>query len=271
MVIDGINQHVQLSRHDIQALSHRHTGIGFDQCLVIEPANSPDVDFFYRIYNAQGEPVGQCGNGARCIARFIAHYQLSTANPIRVATATTCLSLQLNPDESVTVDMGVPHLFPAHIPLLAPTQADYYTIPSTTGESYRIHALSIGNPHAILMVDDVVKAPVAEVGQLICEHPLFPQQTNVGFCHILTPQHVQLRVYERGCGETQACGSGAVAAVVAGRLFHQLAPEVRVSLPGGDLVVHWSDLNGPIFLTGPASFVYEGQYNTSLLTTKKND
>ncbi len=249
MVIDGINQRVDLSPNTLRALSARHTGIGFDQCLVIEAPNSTEVDFFYRIFNANGEEVGQCGNGARCIARFIKRYQLTDNNPIRVATKTTQLSLQLNPDDTVSVNMGMPSLAPEEI----------YEIPLSNETACRVHVLSIGNPHAVLLTEDLLTAPVASVGKIISEHAIFPEQTNVGFCQIISPHHIKLRVYERGCGETSACGSGAVAAVVAGRMFHQLASSVRVSLPGGDLIVDWSDLNGPIFLTGPASFVYEGQ------------
>jgi diaminopimelate epimerase len=248
-----------LSARDIQALSARHTGVGFDQCLVIEPARRQTVDFFYRIYNADGQSVGQCGNGARCIARFIQYYQLSDKKNLQVATQTTRLSLQLNADESVTVNMGTPSLLAEDIPITAHTRAEYYPITLSTGESYRVHALSVGNPHAIVMTDKVDTAPVTRVGALISAHAFFPLQANVSFCAIQAPNHIQLRVYERGCGETSACGSGAVAAVAAGRLFHQLADNVRVSLPGGDLDVYWPASDGAIFLTGPASFVYEGQ------------
>ena len=258
MVIDGVNQHVNLSAKEIQALSSRHTGVGFDQCLVVEKSTLPDVDFFYRIYNADGQSVGQCGNGARAIARFIAHYQLSKANPICVAIENRRLTLQINPDHTVTVNMGTPTLVPSDIPLSVNTQADTYSLPLPSGETCQIHALSIGNPHAVLFVNNCASAPVAALGQLICEHPLFPHQTNVGFAEIIAVDHILLRVYERGCGETQACGSGAVAAVTAGGLFHHLADTVCVSLPGGDLLVSRPNQQGPVFLTGPVSFVYEG-------------
>lgn len=258
IVIDAINQNVNLSPADIQRLSVRETGIGFDQCLLISASTETDIDFFYQIYNANGESVGQCGNGARCIARFIQHYGLSKKKTLTVATQTTRLVLTLNADDSVTVNMGIPNLLPRIIPFNTTQRADIYHIPLES-KTVSIHALSIGNPHAVLIVNELESAPVAHVGQLISEHVLFPEHANVGFLKINSPQHVSLRVYERGCGETRACGSGAVAAVVVGRLFYHLDPEVEVKLPGGGLWVSWPKIEGPIFLTGPASFSYEGQ------------
>ena len=259
IVINGIDQSITLTPKTIQQLSARHTGIGFDQCLIIERSYQPGIDFVYRIFNANGEAVGQCGNGARCIARFIERQGLSSKKSFTIATATTQMILRLNDDESVTVEMGVPKLQPECIPLCANTQKDLYDIRLSDEKIITVHALSVGNPHAILLVDDLESAPVNELGQLICEHPMFPEQTNVGFLNIQSPDHIKLRVYERGCGETQACGSGAVAAMAAGRLFHQLNPRVRVSLPGGDLWVEWTHQHHAIQLTGPATFVYDGQ------------
>jgi diaminopimelate epimerase len=256
IVLDAIHQKIQLNPELISRLSKRETGIGFDQCLVVEKSNRPDVDFFYRIFNADGQEVGQCGNGARCLARFLQHYQLTQKTLINVATQTTTMQLQINNDETVTVAMGVPKLIPTEIPLLVHSQQPLYF---EEEKRLEFHALSVGNPHAVIIVADVTKAEVALVGKYLSEHFLFPEQTNVGFMQILDPHNIRLRVYERGCGETSACGSGAVAAVAAGKLFHNLAPDVNVELPGGKLFVSWSDPQAPIYLTGPATFVYEGR------------
>lgn len=259
MVIDAIHQKISLTRDQITHLSRRDIGVGFDQCLLIEPSNQPNVDFFYRIFNADGQEVAQCGNGARCLARFVRHYQLTDKRVITVATHTTRMQLQINADQTVTVDMGQPKLKPTDIPIQAATQKTLYAIPLEGKNSCEVHAISVGNPHAVLVVADLNSAAVDTLGKQISEHPLFPQQTNVGFMQIINSQHVQLRVYERGCGETRACGSGAVAAMAIGRLYHQLAEQVTVSLPGGDLQVNWTSMDDAILLTGPATFVYEGR------------
>lgn len=258
IVIDAIHQKPDLRPETIARLAARTTGIGFDQCLVIEKSTQPDVDFFYRIFNADGQEVGQCGNGARCLARFVQHYGLTDKSQLTVTTPTTRMQLRLNPDHSVTVDMGLPRLAPRDIPLFAVEQAPLYAIPLYNGQQQPVHAVNVGNPHAILLVDDVENSPVAVLGKEICEHRLFPEQVNVGFMEIINPQQIRLRVYERGCGETRACGSGAVAAVAAGRLFHNLDPSVQVTLHGGQLTVDWPDLDSSLQLTGPAVFVYEG-------------
>lgn len=259
MVIDGVRQSVQPTSAQIAAWSRRDTGIGFDQCLLIEPSRESGVDFFYRIFNADGHEVGQCGNGARCLARFVQRHGLTDKKTICVATKTTRMQLDILSDETVTVDMGKPQLSPTAVPINALAQAPWYSIPLPNHTSHDVHAISVGNPHAVLIVDDVSQAEVQHLGKLISEHPLFPEQTNVGFMHIINPEHVELRVYERGCGETQACGSGAVAAVAVGRLFHNLSKQVTVSLPGGNLLVKWPNMmDGHIFLNGPAVFVYAG-------------
>lgn len=258
IVIDGITQKINLNAQLIASMGNRHTGIGFDQCLLIESARSNDVDFNYRIFNADGQEVGQCGNGARCIALFAKHYGLTNKNSLTVATKTTQMHLQINKDNSISVDMGIPQLAPTKIPLIAQQQAIQYELTLSNGNVTTIHAISVGNPHAVLVVDDIDQAPVTELGQQISLHHRFPEQTNTGFMQIMNPQHIKLRVYERGCGETQACGSGAVAAAAIGRLYHGLEEQITVSLPGGDLVIHWPDTNGAITLTGPATFVYEG-------------
>ncbi|TAL63875.1 MAG: diaminopimelate epimerase [Legionella sp.] len=258
MMLDGVHQKLEFTTNDIAQWSQRNTGVGFDQCLIIEPSSSPDIDFNYRIFNADGQEVGQCGNGARCLALFAHRYGLTTKTQLRVATRTTRMQLMINPDKTVTVDMGIPQLKPSSIPLLAQQQEPEYELKLLDGNSVQIHAIQVGNPHAVLLVSDVQTAPVQQLGAQICQHPHFPEQTNVGFMQIISPTHIKLRVFERGAGETQACGSGAVAAVAIGRLYHQLAAEVRVSLPGGDLIIHWPNKNEPILLTGPATFVYEG-------------
>jgi diaminopimelate epimerase len=243
MVIDAVNQAVQLSPHHIKQLSCRHTGIGFDQCLLLEKSTQPHLDFFYRIFNADGSEVGQCGNGARCIARFIQHHQLSNKDKLTVATTTTELTLQLNANHTVTVNMGTP--------VWAPNPD---IIPGTT-----MHALTLGNPHVVMQVDSIKTAPVNTLGPEIETHVFFPEQTNVGFFELKAQNHILLRVHERGAGETEACGSGAVAAAAVARKFYHLNKSIRVTLPGGDLTIDWPDMTGPLFMTGPAEFVYEGE------------
>jgi len=258
MMIDGVRQTITPSSAQIAAWSRRDTGVGFDQCLLVEPSHEIGVDFFYRIFNADGQEVGQCGNGARCLARFIQRQGLSHKNNLSVATKTTRMQLTIHPNDTVTVEISKPQQDPALIPIAITVQQPWYTIPLPHHISCQVHAINVGNPHAVLLIDDVAKANVAYQGQCISEHELFPEQTNVGFMQILNSQHIKLRVYERGCGETQACGSGAVAAAAVGRLYHQLAEQITVSLPGGDLLITWPTIDGPIFLNGPAVFVYEG-------------
>jgi diaminopimelate epimerase len=257
IVVNALKKPFNLSRQRIAELSQRTTGIGFDQCLVIEPSHDVDVDFFYRIYNANGCEVGQCGNGARCLARFIAHYQLSTKQRITVATSTTRMTLCLNNDESVTVDMGLPSQAPQHIPLATTKQQTTYTL-HINDSPCTFYALSLGNPHAVLLCEDILHAPVHTVGAALCTHPFFPEHCNIGFMQRINDHQIKLRVYERGAGETLACGSGAVAAAAVGMLYLGLERQVTVTLNGGDLTVAWPDPSGSLFLTGPASFVFEG-------------
>lgn len=258
MVIDALHQQINLSADQIRAFSRRDTGVGFDQCLLIEASQEPGIDFFYRIFNADGHEVGQCGNGARCLARFAQHYGLTNKKTISIATYTTKMQLKLNEDKTVTVDFGQPKLKPEDIPLLANHQAVLYQLPLEDGSSCKVHAINVGNPHAVTVVDELATADLATLGKQISEHPLFPEQTNAGFMQIIDSNHIRLRVYERGCGETQACGSGAIAAAAIGRLCHHLDEQIHINLPGGDLTVTWPDTRGPIYLTGPATFVYEG-------------
>jgi len=259
IVINAIQQTIQLTPKNIQALSRRDTGIGFDQCLLVEKSKQPNIDFFYRIFNANGTSVGQCGNGARCLARFIEHYALSPKKTLRVATITTELTLHLNHDGSVTVDMGHPVWEPSHIPLNTPHIADRYTLPLSQHAPVHVHAVALGNPHAVMHVRDLKQAPVALLGPQIETHPHFPEHVNVGFFEIDTSDHILLRVHERGTGETRACGSGAAAAAAVGRRFYGLDAHIRVSLPGGDVWVDWLDHADSLKLTGPAEFVYEGK------------
>lgn len=242
IVVDAIHQSPNLTPEYIQALSCRHTGIGFDQCLVLEKSTRQDIDFFYRIFNADGTSVGQCGNGARCLARFIEYYGFSQKKSLNVATTTTELTLHINADNTVTVDMGEP--------VFGPQQKIQPEV--------EVHTLTLGNPHAVLIVDDVKTAPVATLGPHIETHALFPEHTNVGFLEIIDTAHIKLRVHERGAGETRACGSGATAAAAVAQRFYDLNSPLTVSVAGGNLVVDWPNKKGPIFLSGPAEFVYEG-------------
>ncbi|MBI2785763.1 MAG: diaminopimelate epimerase, partial [Legionella longbeachae] len=232
MMIDGINQNINLSPQQIAIMAQRNTGIGFDQCLLIEPSHEKNIDFNYRIFNADGQEVGQCGNGARCFALFAKRYGLTNKNQLTVATKTTRMHLHINADNSVQVDMGVPLLNPIDIPLIAEQQASEYSFELAQGKTVTLHAVSVGNPHAVLLVQDIKTAPVHSMGKEISQHPRFTDQVNVGFMQIINPQHIKLRVYERGCGETQACGSGAVEAAAIGRLYHQLDKKIKVTLPG---------------------------------------
>lgn len=259
MVIDAVRQTCNLTSEHIAAWGQRDTGVGFDQCLVVEPSHEVGIDFYYRIFNADGQEVGQCGNGARCLARFVYYYGLTTKKQITVATKTTRMQLTINDDETVTVVMPRPELNPARIPMTLTTQAPYYSIP-VGDDFYDIQAIQVGNPHAVLCINDINTAEVSHLGKLISEHAWFPEQTNVGFMQILNPSHIKLRVYERGCGETQACGSGAVAAAAIGILYHQLTEKVTVTLPGGSLLIHWPNIQSPISITGPVTFIYEGRF-----------
>ena len=258
VVIDAINQSVFLTTEQIQQLADRHTGIGFDQLLLVETASTPAADFRYRIFNADGGEVGQCGNGARCFMQFVHDHGLSRKTTLQVETASGPLQLIRTDDGQITVDMGVPRLEPMEIPFIAPARDITYTL-ETNDIPLEIAAISVGNPHAVLLVDTVASAPVMELGPLIECHPRFPERVNVGFMEIVDADTIRLRVYERGAGETRACGSGACAAVVAGRLWGRLSAEVKVLLNGGELVVSWRGEGQPVLMTGPATTVYQGR------------
>ena len=258
VVIDAINQSVFLTPEQIRQLAHRRTGIGFDQLLLVEAATLADTDFRYRIFNADGGEVGQCGNGARCFMQFVRQQGLSKKTTLQVETAGGLLQLSEAADGQISVDMGVPRLEPSEIPFTAPARAITYPL-EVNDLQLEIAALSMGNPHAVLQLDTLDDAPVAELGPLIENHPRFPQRVNVGFMEIVDADTIRLRVYERGAGETLACGSGACAAVVAGRLRQRLSARVKVLLNGGELVVSWPGEGHPVIMTGPATTVYQGR------------
>ena len=257
VVIDGVNQSVPLDRARVRQLADRHFGVGCDQVLLVAASDRPEADFRYRIFNADGGEVEQCGNGARCFARFVRDRGLTAKDELTVSTAAGLLQLRLLPDGQVAVDMGQPRLDPAEVPFFATARAPRYPI-AADGVELEIGVVSMGNPHAVLVVDDVDHAPVGHLGPLLERHGRFPQRANIGFMQRVAPDHIRLRVFERGTGETLACGSGACAAVVAGRLWGLLWPNVRVDLPGGTLTIHWAGEGESVILTGSATTVFEG-------------
>jgi diaminopimelate epimerase len=258
MVIDAINQHIELTPQQIKNLSDRHFGIGFDQLLLVEKPISENADFKYRIFNADGGEVAQCGNGARCFARFVQDKGLSDKNEIRVDTNTGELVLKFTEDRQIIVNMGIPKHCPDEIPVLAKQESKNYKIAVNT-EEYAFGAVSMGNPHAVLQVPDVKIAPVTELGRFLESHPMFPERANIGFMEVINRKQINLRVYERGAAETLACGSGACAAVVIGIEQNLLDHDVSVELPGGELKISWSGRGTPVFMTGPAISVFEGR------------
>lgn len=257
VVIDLITQRCNLRARDIRHLSDRRLGIGCDQVLVVEPPGRPDVDFRYRIYNADGNEVEQCGNGARCFARFVRDKKLTNKRMITVETSGGILELQVRDKHQVEVNMGPPCFEPASIPIIADSQSDSYAL-SLAGELLDVGAVSMGNPHAVLRVDDVDTAEVERLGPLIEGHPLFPQHANAGFMQVVSTSEIRLRVFERGVGETLACGTGACAAVAYGITRGWLHDTVTVHLPGGKLCIGWKGQGEPIMMTGPTANVFEG-------------
>ena len=255
MVIDAINQSVHLTPQQIQALAHRQFGVGFDQLLLVE--TSKIADFKYRIFNADGSEVSQCGNGARCFARFVYEQKLSSKREISVETASGIITPKLEEHGLVTVNMGGPKFAPADIPFIAEVSSTSYVL--NVGElSVTIAALSMGNPHAVQIVEDVESAPVETMGRQIELHPRFPQRVNAGFMQIIDKHHIKLRVFERGSGETLACGTGACAAVVAGILWGRLVSPVSVTARGGELQIAWQGGDSAVMMTGPAVTVFTG-------------
>lgn len=248
MVVDAVSQSIELTSDQIVALARRDSGIGFDQCLLVEKSPRPGIDFFYRIFNADGQEVGQCGNGARCLARFIHFVGLSQKKELTVATRTTEMVLRCNADETVTVNMGKP-LF----------EQGPFTLFLDSSALASVYSLNIGNPHAVSLVEDIKTADVEVTGERLAKHPHFPEGANAGFMQIVSPNRLKVRVYERGCGETKACGSGAVAAALVGRQFFSMAEKIVVELALGELIIEWQGNASPVYLTGPATFVYEGR------------
>lgn len=267
MVIDGISQKFYPDTAPIAAWAQRHTGVGFDQLLLIEAPQTPNADFRYRIFNADGSEVEQCGNGARCFARFVYDKKLTSKKQIVVETAGGIIVPRLNEDGLVTVDMGIPLFAPEQIPFAAIDENDAKSISHELvvgADTVSVTCINMGNPHAVVVVEDINHAPVHRLGAAIESHRQFPQRVNVGFMQIKAPREIYLRVFERGVGETQACGTGACAAVVAGISLGLLGDDkpVQVNLPGGQLSISWQQKpDTHVWMTGPAETVFEGEIN----------
>jgi len=257
VMIDLITQRFNLRPRHVRMLADRHFGVGCDQVLVVEPPRDPDVDFRYRIYNADGNEVEQCGNGARCFARFVVDKKLTTKRTITVETAGGILQLRVKEGHEVEVDMGAPVFEPADIPYLAGQRAQSYPL-QIDNRQLEIGALSMGNPHAVVKVDDARNAELEHLGPLIENCPDFPEKVNVGFMQVVSTSEINLRVYERGVGETLACGTGACAAVVYGLSRGWLQDTVTVNLPGGKLSISWAGKQQSVIMTGPTAVVFEG-------------
>ena len=257
VVLDGINQVVNLSSAQVQRIADRHFGVGCDQLLVVEAYAGEEADFRYRIFNADGSEVEQCGNGARCFARFVYDQGLTQKTTIPVMTASGLIVLNIQPNGQVMVNMGVPEFAPERIPFISERQQTLYNR-EIAGEWVSFSAVSMGNPHAVLQVTDVDMAPVGVLGPALEHHPSFPRRVNVGFMQVLGRDRIRLRVFERGSGETLACGTGACASVVAGCIQGLLDTQVTVALPGGDLQIRWDGEGQPVWMTGPAETVFRG-------------
>ncbi len=257
MVVDGVTQSVFLTDELIRKLADRRRGVGFDQLLLVEAPYDPDLDFHYRIFNADGSEVSQCGNGARCFARFVSLKGLTDKQDIRVSTANGKMVLSLQEDGQVRVNMGKPIWEPAKVPFIANKFEKNYLL-RTELQTAICGVVSMGNPHAVLQVENVQTAPVNELGPLLENHERFPERANIGFMQVVNRHHIKLRVFERGAGETQACGSGACAAAAVGIMQGALDSPVRVDLPGGTLMIEWQGEGSPLYMTGDAEHVYDG-------------
>ncbi|QLD33918.1 diaminopimelate epimerase [Mannheimia varigena] len=257
VVVDGVTQNVYLTEEMIRTLSDRHRGIGFDQLLLVEPPYDPELDFHYRIFNADGSEVSQCGNGARCFARFVTLKGLTSKKDIYVSTAKGKMVLTVQDDDKVRVNMGEPIWEPAQIPFTANKFEKNYIL-RTDLQTVLCGVVSMGNPHCVLQVDDVKTAPVNELGPLLESHERFPERANISFMQVVNRSHVKLRVYERGAGETQACGSGACGTVAVGIMQGLLDNKVQVDLPGGSLIIEWQGVGHPLYMTGDATHIYDG-------------
>jgi diaminopimelate epimerase len=261
VVIDAVNQTVLPTPAWVKRLADRHTGIGFDQLLLVEPAAAHGADFRYRIFNADGSEAEQCGNGARCFIDFVRRRGLTDKRELVLETRTGLIGASVEDGNLISVDMAVPSFEPGALPFTAPARAASYPL-AVDGETVEIRAVSMGNPHAVVLVDDVTTAPVARLGAAITAHERFPQGVNVGFLEIQDRLNARLRVFERGSGETLACGTGACAAVVAARQAGLLEDRVLVELPGGRLLIQWPGEGHPVRMTGPATHVFEGTITT---------
>ncbi|MCF8998956.1 diaminopimelate epimerase [Acinetobacter nectaris] len=258
MVVDLISQKAELDTLTIQRLADRHFGIGFDQLLIVEAPDLPNVDFKYRIYNADGSEVEQCGNGVRCFAKFVHDRQLTRKTKIRVQTKSGIVEPELGSNGWVRVNMGMPKFLPHEIPFEAEEQEELYDLSLADGLIVKIDVVNMGNPHAVTVVPDVLNVDVPLLGPQIERHARFPQRVNAGFLQILDEKHARLRVFERGVGETLACGTGACAAAVSAMRRGLLASEVEVELAGGRLHIAWKE-GGVVWMTGPTATVYEGR------------
>jgi diaminopimelate epimerase len=258
VVIDSYSQAISLTTEQIRHIANRYLGVGCDQLLMVEKTETPHVDFRYRIFNADGGEVEQCGNGARCFVKYVVEKRLTNQHEITVETASGIITLALQNDGQVIVNMGAPQFLPADIPFLANEQSNLYTL-ALSNTTIQITAVSMGNPHAVTLVDNVDMAPVAEFGPQIESHPSFPQRVNAGFMQVVSPHEINLRVYERGSGETLSCGTGACAAAVSGIQLGLLSSPVSVNTRGGKLSIAWDGKDSPVMMTGPAVIVFEGQ------------
>ena len=260
MMVDLVSQRAHIYPDTIRKLADRRTGIGFDQLLTVSPPDDPNADFRYTIFNADGSEAEQCGNGARCFLRFVRDQGLTTKSFLRLQTISGQISCRLEKDGNITVNMGAPILQPARIPFIADSQQILYELEQPhSAEVTTASVVNVGNPHAVISVKDLDNAPIVSLGPIIESHERFPEKVNVGFMQILSRKQIRLRVYERGVGETQACGSGACAAIVAGRLQGLLDEHIEVELPGGKLELRWAGENTPIMMKGPARRIYEGR------------
>jgi diaminopimelate epimerase len=261
VVVDCRSAPLTLDADAIRLLGDRHFGVGFDQLLTVESATDPSCAFAYGIWNTDGSRSGQCGNGLRCVARWLARAGVLGAGLTRLQSPSGPVAVELLGDGRVRADMGEPRFAPADVPIGVEAESDHYTI-RIEGSAVDIGAVSMGNPHALVEVDDIDAAPVARLGAQIERAPEFPQGCNVGFVQRLAPGAIRLRVWERGVGETLACGSGACAAVVLLRRRARLDAVVRVALPGGELLIHWEGPGHRVWMTGPAAFAFEGEWST---------
>ena len=259
VVIDATREPFRPTAALLAHLGDRRFGVGCDQVLVVDPPASADIDFNYHIYNSDGSESGQCLNGARCFARYVREQGLSSKDSIRIRSGSSTMELHLLPDGQVRINAGAPVLEPARIPFHASVRAASYPMKLDDGSLIEIGAVGMGNPHAVMRVDDVRNTPVEKIGQALQRHEAWPESVNAGFMQVNDETHVTLRVYERGAGETLACGSGACAAVVAGRIWSELAERVHVTVRGGELLVEWGGEGQPVWLTGPATTVFQGE------------